>query len=261
MPNDTVWITILRNPADMFESYYNFFEQRDKFGVTLDKFLESPHKYYRSNDNDHVQVRNPMLFDFGLKVQFMANRTKVNEKIAEIDRIFDLVMIKEYFQESLVLLSHLLCWNIEAFATLPMNARPESRKLPINNKTRQKIEEWNWGDMLLYRHFRAKFDEQQRNFGRARIKNQVAKFQKITEMLMNSCEIRKTDRKLGVDERIIPYKNNSIIFIPSKKMLNNKTCLHLAMNELSFTSEMREIHRKKLDKIPLHRTAEVIPGW
>lgn len=261
MPDDSIWITMLRNPADMFESYYSFFEQRDKFGATLNEFLDSPHQYYRLDDNDHVQVRNPMLFDFGLNVQFMTNRTKIMEKIAEIDRIFDFVMIKEYFQESLILLSDLLCWNLEKFVTLQMNARPDSRKLPLNETIREKIEKWNWGDALFYHHFRAKFEEKLRKFGRGRIKNRVIKLQKITKMMEKFCEIRKIERTIDLDERIIPYKNNSIIFTLSKRMLKNKTCLHLTMNELAFTGEMREIHIKQMGRISPGPIIEIVPEW
>ena len=45
-----------------------------------------------------------MLWDSGLDAHYMDNTTAVDNKIAELERTFDLVMMAERFDESMVLL-------------------------------------------------------------------------------------------------------------------------------------------------------------
>lgn len=42
---------------------------------------------------------------------------------------FDLVLISEHFEESMVLMADLLCWPIEFVAGIKHNAFPESKKV------------------------------------------------------------------------------------------------------------------------------------
>ena len=54
--------------------------------------------------------RNQQLWDLG--VTDTTNLTMVQHRINQLDAGFDLVMIAEQFEESLVLLSHQLCWPL-----------------------------------------------------------------------------------------------------------------------------------------------------
>ena len=53
----------------------------------------------------------------------------VAEKIRSLDGEFDLVLLSEYFPESLVLLSELLCWPLHRFASVPQKMRKQSDKV------------------------------------------------------------------------------------------------------------------------------------
>lgn len=44
-------------------------------------------------------------------------------QVERVDRDFDLVMLAERMEESLVLMSHLLCWPLEEVLVLKYNAR------------------------------------------------------------------------------------------------------------------------------------------
>ena len=52
-----------------------------------------------------------MLWDAGLPEGDMDNATAVRDKIGQLERRFDLVMIAEQFDQSLVLLRDLMCWH------------------------------------------------------------------------------------------------------------------------------------------------------
>lgn len=56
--------------------------------------------------------KNQQLWDLGTTHVEMEDPDTVDDKISKYDSEFDLVMIAEYFDESLVLLAQLLCWDL-----------------------------------------------------------------------------------------------------------------------------------------------------
>ena len=64
-----------------------------------------------------------MFFDMGFDNTRDDDVDYVTNAIKWLDGIFDLVVVSDYFDESMVLLSDLLCWPIEDFACLTVNAR------------------------------------------------------------------------------------------------------------------------------------------
>ena len=64
----------------------------------------------------------------------------MKKAVTEIDDIFDLILVSDYFDESMVLLSDLLCWPIEEFACLALNARKQTPHDPIDEeRIREKV--------------------------------------------------------------------------------------------------------------------------
>ena len=59
------------------------------------------------------------LFDVNLAYKIASN----------VAQKFDLVLISEHFEESMVLMADLLCWPIEFVAGIKHNALPESKKV------------------------------------------------------------------------------------------------------------------------------------
>jgi len=116
MPNNTKFITILRNPVDQFESEFHFFNLNKFFHFTLeqlnDPFFQLPEKLFKQRRSRKFG-QNQMMFDLGLEMNQMNDTEIVNNYIKRLDRQFDLVMIKERMSESLILLKHLLCWQTE----------------------------------------------------------------------------------------------------------------------------------------------------
>ena len=56
--------------------------------------------------------KNQQLWDLGTTHIEMEEAGTVQSKIARLDSEFDLVLIAEYFDESLVLLAEMLCWDL-----------------------------------------------------------------------------------------------------------------------------------------------------
>ena len=55
--------------------------------------------------------QNQMLWDFGLDHSLLTNESAIRAKIFEIESYFDLVMVAERFDESIILLRDELCWS------------------------------------------------------------------------------------------------------------------------------------------------------
>ena len=58
--------------------------------------------------------KNQNLWDFGMTPVEMESPRLVNRKIEELSQEFDLVMIAEKMDESILLMQDLLCWPLES---------------------------------------------------------------------------------------------------------------------------------------------------
>lgn len=67
----------------------------------------------------------------GLDNRHLFSEPEAKTKIEEVDKNFDLVLISEYFDESMVLMANLLCWPLEEVASLKMNSRVDKFKVKI----------------------------------------------------------------------------------------------------------------------------------
>ena len=78
---------------------------------SLEKFLDKPMSYYiRHRSISHTCLgRNSMMFDLGLDLKYFENFTAVAEYIQFLDKEFDMIMIMDYFDESLVMMKRMLC--------------------------------------------------------------------------------------------------------------------------------------------------------
>ncbi|XP_078345768.1 galactose-3-O-sulfotransferase 2-like [Oculina patagonica] len=172
-PKDiSIYITILRNPVDQFESVFNYVEFGEVFGFGTDP-TESITSFLRNGipfkditkARSSVLARNPMMYDFGLDYQYYQNATAVRNYIAFLEKEFDLVMIMEYFEESMVLMKRLLCWEFDDLFHIKSNERQEKERAKMSDNLKENIKRWNKADMLLYEHFNRTFWRQIRMEG------------------------------------------------------------------------------------------------
>ena len=168
MPRDTVYVTILRHPVSQYESTFNYmgFEKLLDIhaqGNPLAEFLENPNKILvnyllredlRVNSDRLKLIRNGMAFDLGLNSEHFDNNKETDTFLRKLKKEFDLVLLAEFFDESLVLLKDLLCWPLEDFTYFKLNVRNNQIKSNFSRKTIEKLRRWNNVDFRLYRQFR-----------------------------------------------------------------------------------------------------------
>ena len=88
----------------------------------------------------------------------MDNESAILEKKnQQLDSEFDLVMIQEYFDESLLLLRKMFCWEMDDIVYLAKAVRSQNLLIKLTDDLRKKISSWNHADVLLYKHFNALF--------------------------------------------------------------------------------------------------------
>ncbi|XP_037781245.1 galactose-3-O-sulfotransferase 4-like isoform X1 [Penaeus monodon] len=233
MPNDTVYISIIREPSELFESLYTYAEFEKFYKKTLEEFVES-------EDVDGTRYRkylwyNQMAWDFGLPAEAMKDLDAVQRLVDMADEQFGLVMVTERMDESLVLLSHFLCWDLSDVVVLKVNARSSKFRTNLSAETQATLKRKLAPDYLLYDHFVRKFDRLVELFGRERMDKEVAKLRNHMEELLQKCNFLK---KKSVDMKG-PNKPWSGMVEGYKPDSNNRSCEQFSQSEISFINLLR----------------------
>lgn len=161
----SMYIIIFRDSVDQFELVFNYIEFGEVFGFGRD-LIELIKLFFRNGIEFKniiisrllVLVRNFTMFDFGLDYQFYQNLIAIKEYIVFLEKEFDLVMIMEYFEELMVFLKRLFCWEFEDFFYIKFNARlDKERVVDMSDNLKENIRRWNKVDVLLYEYFNRTF--------------------------------------------------------------------------------------------------------
>ncbi|XP_034723088.1 galactose-3-O-sulfotransferase 2 [Etheostoma cragini] len=194
MPKDTFYFSILRNPVAMMESIFIYYKSIPAFHKThsLDSFLDSSWRNYNSSAKNNHYAHNILAFDFGFDNNAAADTDDLEERasmaISAIERDFHLILISEYFDESMILLKHALCWSLEDVVSFKLNGRSEQTRHPLSPNTAEKIKRWNALDWRIYLHFNTTFWHKVHSLvGQEQIKREVSQLRERQAKLANSC--------------------------------------------------------------------------
>ncbi|XP_039616752.1 galactose-3-O-sulfotransferase 2-like isoform X2 [Polypterus senegalus] len=244
-PSDSFYFSILRNPVTMMESTFSYYKQIPAFysAETLDEFLQDPQKYYNESLQENSYARNLLTFDFGFNNNDENNETRINKTIAFIERTFDLILISEYFDESMILLKNALCWSLDDVVSFKLNSRNNKTKTKVSLQTEQKIKEWNSWDWKLYLYFNSTFWRTiDKTVGRKKMNKEVKELRSKRNRLMKMClkERNSVDPSKIKDESLKPlqYGNSVIQGYNLNLHLDNMTkqwCQKLITPELQYT--------------------------
>lgn len=201
---DATYVTILRRPEKQIDSAFGYFEMYRgmKLGMEtnpLKAFMKEPRKYYKEHKYHMWQEsRNGMLFDLGFDHKYDDDEAKILQKINELDAEFDLVMIAEYFDESLLLLKKLLCWEFEDILYLSSGVRSSSHRYELDEDLIKRLREWSHGDSLLYNHFNTTFWKKVADYGPT-FEADLKHFRQLNRAVFQDCiaenQMNKKDRR------------------------------------------------------------------
>ncbi|XP_077985197.1 galactosylceramide sulfotransferase-like [Glandiceps talaboti] len=257
MPPSTVYVTCLRQPVSLFQSSFTYFDFGNYVGLKgpagLKEFADGIEYYYNKSHN--ARLLNPMLFDLGMNSEDMWNVTNIDNKIKYIDETFNLIMIAEYMDESLVLLKELMCWDTDDIVAFSMNARAPKSKSNITEEVAGKVLKWHAGDVKLYDHFNTTLWKRIESFGRERIQTELAKLKSRREYYSNHC----IEKVITNDPKVWRPNHVSVQSIKIKPSVKNDTmCLGLTRTELPFTDYVR---KKQLQNVRNYIFPDSLSPW
>ncbi|XP_078698800.1 galactosylceramide sulfotransferase-like isoform X2 [Branchiostoma floridae x Branchiostoma belcheri] len=166
MPQNTVYISILRHPLGQLRSVFNWYHY-DKslyfkgFDLTdpVASFLKDPMKfqipYITKNIAPMTKTKNFMAFDLGFPIGLFDHQSSVDKFVEKISKEFDLILILEYFNESLILLRRLMCWTLKdiLYSVVPKNLRYYPKPTTSDATLVRLHRKWSNVDYQLYDYF------------------------------------------------------------------------------------------------------------
>lgn len=174
MPPDTVYISILREPLQQFVSAFEYYGNIPgsyindimvkNFSNPLSEYLQHPSKYEPALQFT-TYLRNKQAEDLGMRAEHVVSAKLREQYIKQLAAEFHLVMITEYFDESLVLLKRLLCWDLKDVIYIPKNKNNLKKQRMFSSDDLARHEKLSRADYDLYEVFHERFLSAMRKAG------------------------------------------------------------------------------------------------
>ena len=181
MPPDSIYITIVREPFARFKSAFNYYAVDRRLRIPSDngdpilKYLrhipeyeamyagpqDSNYDAYKECRGNVSFTQNIMSFELGVPTGFNVgttdqtkNATYIKRWIDSLQRRFSLVMVSEYYVESMVLFRRLMCWKLTDLLYLLQNVKHyKDKDKKVDPDLLRNFERHNEPDFILYNHF------------------------------------------------------------------------------------------------------------
>nr|XP_057920762.1 galactosylceramide sulfotransferase [Doryrhamphus excisus] len=252
LPPDAIYVTILRNPANLFESSFHYYHRVIPFTWSISAenkmaaFLKSPWEYYSMGAYNSFYLRNLLFFDFGLDNNLDPDDEKVMESILDLSTRFHLVLIAEHFEESLILLKETLCWTTEDILYLEQNVRKKSSVTRLTPELRARALRWNGADWKLYQHFNDTFWAKVEAYGREKMKQQVMELRRRNAEMKAICIEggEAVEAQMIHDRRFLPWQpvgGKSILGYNMRNDIDAKlrtVCERMLTPEIQFLADL-----------------------
>lgn len=252
LPLDAAYFTILRDPADLFESSFHYY-----YGVIpslwrisgedkVAQFLEHPQRYYSPEGFNAFYLKNLLFFDFGLDNNLEEDDPQVMKAIDKLSKHLNLVLIAEYFEESLILLKDMMCWTMEDILYFKLNMRKNSTVSRLSSDLKAKARRWNGADWKLYQHFNATFWARVEAFGRERMKEEVEELRRRSAEMKGICieDGEAVEARNIQDKRFLPWQpvgDSFILGYNLRKIIDPKfktICEKMLTPEIQYLSDL-----------------------
>lgn len=157
---DSVYIGIVREPYLQFKSSMNYMAPQYVYNISIDhpiqQYLKNPLKYETAKSPRLSWINNRQAAEFGTPdlIIMNQNQSAMLEYLQELDRTFHLVIISEYFDESIVLLRRVLNWKLPDILYRRLHIRGWDRKITLpRTNDRRLYRRYAFADYAIYDHF------------------------------------------------------------------------------------------------------------
>ncbi|GFR81186.1 galactose-3-O-sulfotransferase 3 [Elysia marginata] len=200
--NDTFKVTMLREPFRHFVSSFMYFKNfgmkylrdMDRYEDPISTFLQDPAKFEAEGFASYTNNRQCVDLGYDIRNQPFSNEDYIDYFIKETEKRFDLILITEYFMESIVLLRRALNWQTQDVLFYVKNAFAKSHTV-LTNMTdwhRARHKAFSQPDIRLYEHFLAIF--KQRMSATVGLREEVSELSAILEKVRCFCDQKNIDR-------------------------------------------------------------------
>lgn len=194
-----------------------------------------------------------MAFDLGFNYLNEADGY-IQSTIKEMDDTYDIVLISEYFDMSLILLREKLCWSLQDIAYLSVNARRKSIVSALVNHTiSTKIRDWNKIDTSIYNYFNNTLWRKAETYGLARLQNDLKELEMLKHELKSNCVeeglfINK-DIKDSQYKMYNPPGVQMTQYRLKKLAEKNETCIQLILPEIPWWQKMSHHQKARISRL------------
>lgn len=201
----SLYISILREPSSQWLSAFRYFRvykvlkrQFSNMTDAVEEFMKAPDRY----KNKNAYAWNNQLLDLGLEKVHFSNKTKIMKHVKLLEKDLKLVLITEYFDESLILLKKLFCWSMDDI--IYIKQREQGSHITVNDTLRRKILDFNSGDSQLYGFFNKTFWKKVRQYGPS-FDNDLREFRTRLKDLEKQCIHEGIEKPAGDGRIYIQY--------------------------------------------------------
>ncbi|NXT38663.1 G3ST2 sulfotransferase, partial [Pelecanoides urinatrix] len=271
MASNTFYFSILRNPIFQLESSYVYYKDTvPAFRTSKDvnEYLASPMKYYHPADyKENIYARNIMWFDFGYNNNAENNKKYIHRVLKDIEQNFHLILIADYFDESMILLKHTLCWDLDDVIYFKLNSRSQDTVQTLTPESKEQIKVWCSLDWQLYLHFNQSFWRRiEETIGLEELEKEVNHLRTRQKELMETCVLdqKAVGKEHIKNKALLPFQSGAtnILGYNLKEGLDSRTletCQKMVVPELQYMSYLYAVQhphkkRKQLD-LPLLQTS------
>ncbi|XP_043953833.1 galactose-3-O-sulfotransferase 4 [Gambusia affinis] len=298
MPADTFYFSIIRDPVALAESSFAYYKEvapAFRKAKGLGEFADDPKKFYDPRLRNNHYARNLLWFDFGLdnNANFSLALARLGEDM--IRRTFKLILVSEYFDQSMILLRHALCWPLDAVVFFSLNARQQKpsgvagtwvgkaaavaagvgvrgglvqAKMPPNlsltPEQREKLRQWNAFDWYLYKAFNKTFWEEIDKFGHAQMEKEVRLLRMRREDLARVC-LRDGGKPVEAhrirDKNIRPFQSGLVKILgyelqPGLDNATRMSCLRMIRPEIQYKDVLDSKQFPQFHAVPAQQQSQ-----
>lgn len=263
MPEDTIYVTSIREPYSQFKSMFNYYKLQINAQVpgyehdAISEYLTHLNHYealYKSHNSSKTRYcipdgfsmsKNLMSFNLGFANGFPEDAPDFSHVVSEINYFFhelskrlDLVMIVEYFDESLILFKRLMCWSFKDILYHRGNIGKYNYKEENDPELVSIYRNWSHVDYILYEQFKSllikKIEE-----GGSDLQREVAHFRSVMQEVTKFCDSFKVMQNIQDTHTVAASKWNDEFSV------DTQFC------ELLSKEDWLEVLKSEYDKIPI----------
>jgi hypothetical protein len=177
---------MIRHPVDLFRSAWDFFNWGKFYNMTLQQFADA----IDTSGNLQLLGHHYLLQDFGIPEKQLKDLKFIDAKIKEIDDNFNLILIQERFDDSIILLKDLLCWDNTDLLHLKLNYMPNT-KSKLTEETIKSLSAYLEADIRVYDYFYKKFEQKVQAFGENRLNIETMNLKEDIVHVKDVCGVKE----------------------------------------------------------------------